>query len=107
MDGSYRCDGSIRQGIHLRAYGQIDPLREYQYEGFAMFEEMIDAIEDEVAKYIMKAEIRNNLERQEVVKGQAVNPKEEEGGKVKKPTARKKEDVGRNDPMSMRQRQKI
>ena len=29
----------LRQGIHLRAYGQIDPLREYQHEGFAMFEE--------------------------------------------------------------------
>ncbi len=31
----------LRQGIHLRAYGQIDPLREYQQEGFAMFEEMV------------------------------------------------------------------
>ena len=51
----------LRQGIHLRAYGQIDPLREYQQEGFAMFEDMVAAIEDEVAKYIMKAEIRNNL----------------------------------------------
>ncbi|MBX9954276.1 preprotein translocase subunit SecA [Peribacillus simplex] len=86
----------LRQGIHLRAYGQIDPLREYQSEGFAMFEAMIASMEDEVAKYIMKAEIRNNLERKEVIKGQAVNPKEEEGGKVKKAPARKKEDVGRN-----------
>ncbi len=86
----------LRQGIHLRAYGQIDPLREYQSEGFAMFEAMIASMEDEVAKYIMKAEIRNNLERTEVIKGQAVNPKEEDGGKVKKAPARKKEDVGRN-----------
>src|SRR5690606_9618926 len=31
----------LRQGIHLRAYGQTDPLREYEQEGFAMFEEMI------------------------------------------------------------------
>lgn len=68
-------------GIHLRAYGQIDPLREYQSEGFAMFEAMIASMEDEVAKYIMKAEIRNNLERKEVIKGQAVNPKEEDGEK--------------------------
>ncbi|USK80224.1 preprotein translocase subunit SecA [Peribacillus frigoritolerans] len=86
----------LRQGIHLRAYGQIDPLREYQSEGFAMFEAMIASMEDEVAKYIMKAEIRNNLERKEVIKGQAVNPKEEDGGIVKKAPARKKEDVGRN-----------
>ncbi|KRF65103.1 MULTISPECIES: preprotein translocase subunit SecA [Peribacillus] len=86
----------LRQGIHLRAYGQIDPLREYQSEGFAMFEAMIASMEDEVAKYIMKAEIRNNLERTEVIKGQAVNPKEEDGGKVKKAPARKKDEVGRN-----------
>lgn len=87
----------LRQGIHLRAYGQIDPLREYQHEGFAMFESMIAAIEEEVAKYIMKAEIRNNLERQEVAKGQAVNPKED-GEKLKKKPVVKQMNVGRNAP---------
>lgn len=39
-------------------------------EGFAMFEHMIESIEDEVAKFVMKAEIENNLEREEVVQGQ-------------------------------------
>ena len=39
----------LREGIHLRAYGQIDPLREYQMEGFAMFESMIASIEEEVS----------------------------------------------------------
>lgn len=87
----------LRQGIHLRAYGQIDPLREYQQEGFAMFEAMIASIEDDVAKYIMKAEIRNNLEREEVAKGQAVNPKED-GESVKKKPKRNEETVGRNAP---------
>jgi preprotein translocase subunit SecA len=87
----------LRQGIHLRAYGQNDPLREYQHEGFAMFENMITAVEDDVAKYMMKAEIRNNLQREEVAKGQAVNPKED-GEKVKKKPAVKAIDVGRNDP---------
>ncbi|MDX8343231.1 preprotein translocase subunit SecA [Rossellomorea sp. YZS02] len=87
----------LRQGIHLRAYGQNDPLREYQHEGFAMFESMVLAIEEDVAKYVMKAEIRNNLERQEVAKGQAVNPKED-GAKAKKQPVRKQADVGRNDP---------
>ncbi|WP_080844020.1 preprotein translocase subunit SecA [Cytobacillus gottheilii] len=87
----------LRQGIHLRAYGQIDPLREYQQEGFAMFEHMIMSIEDEVSRLVMKAEIRNNLERQEVAKGQAVNPKED-GEKLKKKPVVKQMDVGRNDP---------
>lgn len=88
----------LRQGIHLRAYGQIDPLREYNHEGFAMFESMIEAIEEDVAKYVMKAEIRNNLERQEVAKGQAVNPKEDGETKVKKKPVTKAINVGRNDP---------
>lgn len=88
----------LRQGIHLRAYGQIDPLREYQNEGFAMFEAMVASINEEAAKYVMKAEIQNNLERQEVAKGQAVNPKEDEESKAKKKPVRKAPAVGRNEP---------
>jgi preprotein translocase subunit SecA len=87
----------LRQGIHLRAYGQIDPLREYQMEGYAMFENMIASIEEEVARYIMKAEIHSNLERQEVAKGEAVHPKEGEG-EVKRKPYRKAVRIGRNDP---------
>ncbi|MBB5356193.1 preprotein translocase subunit SecA [Anoxybacillus mongoliensis] len=86
----------LRQGIHLRAYGQIDPLREYQMEGYAMFEAMIASIEEEVARYIMKAEIESNLERQEVAKGEAVHPKE--GDEVKRKPVKKAAEVGRNDP---------
>lgn len=88
----------LRQGIHLRAYGQIDPLREYQFEGFAMFENMIAAIEEDVAKYVMKAQIRNNLQREEVAKGQAVVPKEDGGEPPKKKPVKKAMDIGRNDP---------
>ncbi|MFD1707507.1 preprotein translocase subunit SecA [Siminovitchia sediminis] len=87
----------LRQGIHLRAYGQTDPLREYQNEGFNMFENMVASIEEEVARFVMKAEIRSNLQREEVAKGQAVNPKEE-GGKAKRRPVRRKESVGRNEP---------
>lgn len=89
----------LRQGIHLRAYGQIDPLREYQQEGFAMFETMIEHIEADVAKYVMKAEIRDNLQRQEVAKGHAVDPGQSDGdNKKKRMPVRKSVDVGRNDP---------
>ena len=88
----------LRQGIHLRAYGQNDPLREYQQEGFAMFEDMVDSIREDVTKYAMKAEIRNNLQREEVAKGQAVNPKEEGNAKPKKMPVRKATEVGRNNP---------
>lgn len=88
----------LRQGINLRAYGQDDPLREYQMEGFEMFEEMIANIEDEVAKYIMKAQIQENLQREEVAQNtKAVSG----GGEAQKRTRRpivKGETVGRNDP---------
>src|SRR5699024_9798429 len=89
----------LRQGIHLRAYAQNDPLREYQMEGFNMFEAMIENIEEEVSKYIMKAQIRQNLQREEVVKNtQAVSG----GGEESKEKARqpyvKKENIGRNAP---------
>ncbi|OZU88791.1 preprotein translocase subunit SecA [Virgibacillus indicus] len=88
----------LRQGIHLRAYGQNDPLREYQLEGFSMFEVMIENIEEEVAKYIMKAQIRDNLKREEVVKDtQAVSGGQDEKKKTRKPYV-KTQDVGRNDP---------
>lgn len=86
----------LREGIHLRAYGQIDPLREYQMEGFAMFESMIASIEEEISRYIMKAEIEQNLERQEVVQGEAVHPSSD-GEEAKKKPVVKGDQVGRND----------
>ncbi|KAB8132142.1 preprotein translocase subunit SecA, partial [Gracilibacillus oryzae] len=87
----------LRQGIHLRAYGQNDPLREYQMESFAMFEEMVASINEEVAKYVMKAQIRENLKREAVVKEtQTVSGGEQAKKKVKKPYV-KAQAVGRND----------
>ncbi len=54
---------ALRQGIHLRSYGQINPLHEYQSEGFEMFNRLIERIEDDVTRYIIRAEIRQNLQR--------------------------------------------
>ncbi len=48
---------TLRQGIHLRAYGQMDPLTAYQQEGFQMFEEMIHSVREEVVMYIFKAQV--------------------------------------------------
>ncbi|MBX0357522.1 preprotein translocase subunit SecA [Halobacillus sp. Nhm2S1] len=89
----------LRQGIHLRAYGQNDPLREYNFEGFRMFEQMVANIDEEVSRYVMKAQIRNNLQRQEVAQGaQAVSGGSENKEKKKRTPIVKKDDVGRNDP---------
>ena len=48
----------LRQGIHLRAYGQIDPFANTNKKDLRCLKTMVAAIEDDVAKYIMKAEIR-------------------------------------------------
>jgi preprotein translocase subunit SecA len=49
----YAMDG-LREGIGLRAYGQRDPLIEYQHEGYDMFMEMIDRIKEETLEYLFK-----------------------------------------------------
>lgn len=48
-----------------------------------MFENMIAAIEDDVAKFVMKAEIENNLEREEVIQGQTTAHQPKEGDEEK------------------------
>lgn len=53
----------LRQSIGLRGYGQLNPLVEYQEEGYRMFEEMIASIDDDVTRLFMKAEIRQNIRR--------------------------------------------
>lgn len=84
----------LREGIHLRSYAQENPLRSYTMEGFQLFDEMMNAVERDIVKYVMKAEIRDNLKREEVEKGQAVQNKD----KTKKRVPRVSKKVGRNDP---------
>ncbi|TBL73021.1 preprotein translocase subunit SecA [Paenibacillus thalictri] len=84
----------LRQGIHLRAYGGTDPLREYQFEGFEMFNGMIQSIQEEVSTYIMKAQVEMNLERQVVAEGQAVSSN---GESLPKKPAVAVDKIGRND----------
>lgn len=85
----------LRQGIHLRAYGGTDPLREYQFEGFEMFNAMTAAIQEEVATYVMKAHIEANQERQAVVEESKITTNNEPA--EKKPV-HVGEQIGRNDP---------
>ena len=91
----------LRQGIHLRAYGQDNPLRAYQFEGFAMFEEMVSEIQEEVIRYVMKSVIdeKEEIEREEVaVNTKAVSGQEQGESVSKKKPVRRGEKVGRNDP---------
>ena len=48
----------VRQGIHLRGYGQRDPLNEYSREAFGLFQLMLESIREEVTKALMHAGMR-------------------------------------------------
>ncbi len=89
----------LRTGIHLRSYGQINPLREYQNEGLQMFEDMLVSIEDDTAKYVLKTELKSD---EEIRREQVINKNEMHTGdgkeKVKKGPVKKEVRVGRNDP---------
>ena len=82
----------LEEGIGLRGYAQENPIRAYTQEGFELFDNMLDTIDKEITTYLLKAEIRQNTERKEVVKGHAVDGKES----ASKP--KKVEKVGRNQP---------
>jgi preprotein translocase subunit SecA len=89
----------LRQGIHLRAYGGTDPLREYQFEGYEMFQEMIAKIQEQVATYIMKAHVEANVKREAVAEAQTVSTNADRGkSKPRAPIRRAEVKVGRNDP---------
>lgn len=92
----------LRQSIGLRAYGQNNPLVEYQTEGYTMFEDMVGAIEYEVTRLFMKAEIRQNVQREQVAEPQETHPVEADGDPKNltstKRMPKKVQKVGRNDP---------
>ena len=48
----------LRKGIVLRAYGQTDPVIAYKQEGFAMFDEMVERIQERTIRFLLKCSIR-------------------------------------------------
>lgn len=57
----------LRNAVSLRGYAQNNPIVEYQSEAFTMFNDMIGAIEFEVTRLMMKAQIHDNIERERAV----------------------------------------
>lgn len=82
----------LREGVSLRGYANEDPLQAYIREGFEMFDNMLDKISKDITLYLLKAEVRQNLEAKEV-KGSANSGAE----KVSKSrTVKKDKKTGRN-----------
>jgi preprotein translocase subunit SecA len=82
----------LREGIGLRGYANENPLQAYIKEGYQVFDQMLNKITEETCLYLLRAEVRKNIERKEVAKPIA-NSGEKSTGVVKKDKK-----VGRNDP---------
>lgn len=86
----------LKQGIGLRAYGQIDPVQAYTHEGFNMFEEMNQNIQEDTLKYLFHIEINKLPPLKKELEVEKLSTNKEEG--TKSEPIVKKNKVGRNDP---------
>lgn len=81
----------LREGIGLRAYGQRDPLVEYKFESYEMFQNMVASIQEDTVRYLFRVRVAEAPERRQMVE----NRQAEEGNGQ---TVRREQKVGRNDP---------
>lgn len=89
----------LREGIGLRAYGQRDPLTEYQIEAYEMFQGMVESIQEDVVKYMFKLNVSGESERR-AERGPVIEHRGDgvqAGGETRAPVRSRKQ-VGRNDP---------
>ncbi|MBU5627955.1 preprotein translocase subunit SecA [Oscillibacter sp. MSJ-2] len=88
----------LKQGIRLRAYGNVDPVIAYKQESLSMFEEMIAAIQEETVRRLYSVRLKSNEEvkRERVAKGMVENVGGD--GTAPKKQPRKVQKIGRNDP---------
>ncbi|WP_313757519.1 preprotein translocase subunit SecA [Tissierella sp.] len=83
----------LRQGIGLRAYGQEDPVRAYQNEGFDMFNEMTHSIWEDTVRFLYQVINPEKIQRKKVAEPISTNADE-----VSKTIVNKEKKIGRNDP---------
>ncbi|HPE15095.1 MAG TPA: preprotein translocase subunit SecA [Bacilli bacterium] len=84
----------LREGIYLRQYAQDNPLRAYTKEGYDLFDTMLQSIDKDTTTYLIKAEIRQNIERKEVAKNKVTNDSDH----TARSNPKKVTKIGRNDP---------
>ena len=83
----------LKEGIGLRGYSQTNPVQAYTMEGFELFDKLLDKIDNDISVFLLKAEIRQNTEMKQTIKGSANDGKE-----TIKSTPKKVTKIGRNDP---------
>ncbi len=87
----------LRQSVTLQSYGQNNPFREYQDMGFSMFEAMVENIQNDVTRFVLKAQVRQNTERVQVAKPMFTSSGKEDETHKRQPI-KVIPKVGRNDP---------
>ncbi|SDD08008.1 preprotein translocase subunit SecA [Halanaerobium congolense] len=105
----------LRQGIGLRAYGQKDPLTEYKFESFDMFNELTASIREDIVETTFKVEVeeRERITKEQInqnqfnysspeaaLEGQSKGSDKSNAGdgSIGQNTVVKEEEPGRNDP---------
>ena len=83
----------LKEGIGLRGYSQTNPVQAYTMEGFELFDRLLAKLDNDISIFLLKAEIRQNTEMKQTIKGSANDGKE----KIKS-TPKKVTKIGRNDP---------
>ncbi len=91
---------SMKEGIGLRGYGQLDPLREYQKEGYSLFEELMDRIREETLSTLSRIQLLRKRPEKEMPQRQKRAMQLSHGDDVSAPTTFKREGkkIGRNAP---------
>jgi len=90
----------MRQGIGLRSFAQRDPLVEYKFISYDMFEDMSNGIQSDTVRNLFNVAIVSDKqpEMQQIVKKEDMSTNTSEGQAAKKPTRREENKTGRNDP---------
>ena len=88
----------LREGIGLRAYGNRNPITEYQIEGYDMFDEMVQLIREDTVRRMYQARISVPQERRQVAEAKETNLEQAKAAGGPAGTKKVAKKVGRNDP---------
>ena len=88
----------LRDGIGLRAYGNKNPITEYQIEGYDMFDEMVHFIREDTVRRMYQARINIPQQRREVAEPKETNLEQAKAAGGPSGPKRVQKQVGRNDP---------
>ena len=88
----------LRDGIGLRAYGNKNPVTEYQIEGYDMFDEMVHFIREDTVRRMYQARINIPQQRREVAEPKETNLEQAKAAGGPSGPKRVQKQVGRNDP---------